>query len=106
MLGLSGHLLVGGASVGDGPQPAAGEDVEAEVAAAFGPLVLLGQHGAHEADERVPVGEIPVLGTAEDRPHPRMTNNSTMTPRKTRQYHLSMSASKALSERHTCYQYG
>ena len=35
-----------------------GEDVEPEVAAAFGPfVVLLGQDGADEADDRVPVGE-------------------------------------------------
>ena len=34
------------------------EDVEAEVAAAFGPFVVLfGEDGADEADERVAVGE-------------------------------------------------
>ena len=38
----------------------AGEDVEAEVAAAFGPLVvLLGQDGADEPDDGCAVGEIP-----------------------------------------------
>jgi hypothetical protein len=38
--------------------PAAGEDVETEVAAAFGPvLVLLGQSGADQTDQRVAVGE-------------------------------------------------
>ena len=42
----------------DGSDAAAGEDVEAEVAAAFGPfVVLLGQHGADQADEGVAVGE-------------------------------------------------
>ena len=39
-------------------QPALGEDVEAEVAALLGPFVVLfGQDGADEADERGPVGE-------------------------------------------------
>ena len=39
---------------------AAGQDVEAEVAAAFGPFVgLFGQDGADEADDRVAVGEDP-----------------------------------------------
>jgi len=39
---------------------ASGEDVEAEVAATFGPLVvLLGEDGANEADEGVAVGEDP-----------------------------------------------
>ena len=38
----------------------AGEDVEAEVAAAFGPLVvLLGQDGADEPDDGCAVGEDP-----------------------------------------------
>ena len=37
---------------------AAGEDVEAEVAAASGPLVVLfGEHGADRPDEGVMVGE-------------------------------------------------
>jgi hypothetical protein len=37
-----------------------GEDVEAEVAAAFGPfVVLLGQHGADEADQGIAAGEDP-----------------------------------------------
>ena len=36
----------------------AGEDVEAEVSAAFGPfVVLLGEHGADQADEGLAVGE-------------------------------------------------
>ena len=37
-----------------------GEDVESEVTAAFGPfVVLLGEHGADEADQGVAVGEDP-----------------------------------------------
>ena len=53
-----GHLLCGVSGVGDGSDAAAGEDVEAEVAAAFGPfVVLLGEDGADEADDRVAVGE-------------------------------------------------
>ena len=48
MQGLfGGHLLGRGAE-----RPVSGEDVEPEVAAAFGPfVVLLGQDGADEADE-------------------------------------------------------
>jgi hypothetical protein len=39
-------------------ESALGEDVEAEVAASFGPFVVLfGQHGADEADDRAAVGE-------------------------------------------------
>ncbi len=46
-----GGYLRGGAGGCDG-EAGAGEDVEAEVAAAFGPfVVLLGQDGADEADE-------------------------------------------------------
>jgi hypothetical protein len=47
-----------------------GEDVEAEVAAAFGPfVVLLGQDGADEADQRLAVGEDPDdVGAAADLP--------------------------------------
>jgi hypothetical protein len=38
----------------------AGEDVESEVAAAFGPFVVLfGQDGADESDDAGPVGEDP-----------------------------------------------
>jgi hypothetical protein len=38
------------------------QDVEAEVAASFGPfVVLLGQDGADEAIERVAVGKIPTM---------------------------------------------
>jgi hypothetical protein len=48
------HLL----GVVAGGDAGAGEDVEAEVAAAFGPFVVLfGQDGADEADEGVAVGE-------------------------------------------------
>jgi len=62
------HLLGGHGGVGDGGEAGAGEDVEAEVAAAFGPLVvLLGQDGADEADQRVAVGEDPDdVGAAAD----------------------------------------
>jgi len=43
--------------VGDG-QAASAQDLEAEVAPAFGPFVgLLGQHGADEPDNGVPVRE-------------------------------------------------
>ena len=48
------HLL----GVGNEGDAGSGQDVEAEVAAAFGPfVVLLGQHRADEADEGVAVGE-------------------------------------------------
>ncbi len=41
-----------------GAEPGAGEDLEAEVAASFSPLVvLLGQDGADQADNGVTVGE-------------------------------------------------
>ena len=49
-----GHLLV--VVVGDGLGP--GEDVESEVAAAFGPFVVLfGEDGADEPDDAGAVGE-------------------------------------------------
>jgi hypothetical protein len=55
---LGGHLLAGLGGVGDGPEAAAGQDVEAEVAAAFGPFVVLfGEDGADQSDEGVAVGE-------------------------------------------------
>ena len=46
----------------------AGEDVESEVAAAFGPFVVLfGQDGADEPDDAGPVGEDPDdVGAATD----------------------------------------
>ena len=51
--GCFGHLLdifVDGLGLG--------EDVESEVAAAFGPfVVLLGEDGADEPDDRAPIGE-------------------------------------------------
>src|SRR4051794_35319402 len=51
-----GHLLSGGVGVGHGL--ALGQEVESEVAAAFGPLVvLLGEDGADQADDRWAVGE-------------------------------------------------
>ena len=61
-----GHLLDDGGVDGLG----AGEDVESEVAAAFGPfVVLLGQDGADEADDGGPVGEDPDdVGAAADLP--------------------------------------
>jgi hypothetical protein len=48
----------------------AGQDVEAEVAAAFGPfVVLLGQDGADEADEGAAVGkDADDVGAAADLP--------------------------------------
>ncbi len=50
---FGGHLLGRGAE-----RLGSGEDVEPEVAAALGSfVVLLGQDGADEADDRVPVGE-------------------------------------------------
>ena len=53
MLGLFGGHLPGPGAEGLG----SGEDVEPEVAAAFGPFVVpLGQDGADEAGDRVPVG--------------------------------------------------
>lgn len=43
---------------GVGEAAGAGEDVEAEVAASFDPfVVLLGEHGADEADDGLAVGE-------------------------------------------------
>ena len=45
---------------GDDGGPGPGQQLEAEVAAAFGPpVVLLGQDGADEADQGVAVGEDP-----------------------------------------------
>jgi len=45
---------------GDDVHAAAGQDVESEVAAAFGPFVcLFRQGGADEADDGVAVGEDP-----------------------------------------------
>jgi len=55
-----GHLLAVGGGLGDRLEPAAGQEVEAEVPAAFGPfVVLLGQDGADQADGGVPVREDP-----------------------------------------------
>jgi hypothetical protein len=61
------HLLGG---VGGEGEAGAGEDVDAEVAAAFGPfVVLLGQDGADEADEGVAGGEdADDVGAAADLP--------------------------------------
>jgi hypothetical protein len=45
---------------GDEDESAAVQDVESEVAPAVGPfVVLLGQDGADEPDDRAPVGEDP-----------------------------------------------
>ena len=62
------HLRAG-AGRGEG-DAGAGEDVEAEVAAAFGPFVVLfGQDGADEADQGVAAGEDPDdVGAAADLP--------------------------------------
>src|SRR5690606_39731168 len=59
------YLGVGG---GHDVDAAAGQDLEAEVAAAFGPFVgLLGQDGPDEADDGAPVGEDPDgVGAAAD----------------------------------------
>src|SRR4029453_19107791 len=55
--GLQGGQ-VGGDGGGGGRGAGLGEDVQAEVAAAFGPFVVLfGQDGADEADQGIPVGE-------------------------------------------------
>src|SRR5690606_11514763 len=55
--GVVGCLRVG---VGDGGEAAAGEDVESEVAAPFGPFVgLLGQDGTDEPDDGLAGGEDP-----------------------------------------------
>jgi hypothetical protein len=51
--GGDGHLLVFRVLVVDLGEAAFGEDVEADVAAHFGPFVmLLGEHGADQADQR------------------------------------------------------
>ena len=56
--GGDGHLLVDGVLVGDLGESAFGEDVEGEVAALLGPfVVLLGEHGADQADQGGAVGE-------------------------------------------------
>jgi hypothetical protein len=66
--GGDGHLL--GCGTGDVAQPAFGEDVDSEVTALFGPLVvLLGQDGADQPDQRCPVGEdADDVGAAADLP--------------------------------------
>jgi len=57
-VGVGCHLFGGGVGVGDGGEAGLGEDVEAEVAPALGPVVvLLGQDGADGADQGVAVGE-------------------------------------------------
>ena len=65
--GVGDHLSSG---VGDEAEPGSSEDVEAEVAAPFGPFVgLLGEHGADEADDRVAVREdADAVGAAADLP--------------------------------------
>ena len=69
------HQVIGAhlrrrAGVGTGGQgeSAAAQDFQSEVAAAFGPFVgLLGQDGADEADDGIPVGEDPDdVGAAAD----------------------------------------
>ena len=55
-----GDLLGGRGRVGDGGDPGSFEDLEAEVAAALDPLVVLfGQDGADQPDHRVAVREDP-----------------------------------------------
>ena len=67
---LGGHVCSDLGFGGDGGQAAAGEDVEAEVAAAFGPFVgLFGQDRADEADDRLAVRQDPDrVGAAPDLP--------------------------------------
>jgi hypothetical protein len=51
-------MVTCGVRVGDLGQAAFGEDVQADVAAHLGPfVVLLGEHGADQADEGGPVGK-------------------------------------------------
>lgn len=60
LAGECGHggFLAGGVGVGYEAQAAAGEDVEAEVAASFGPFVgLFGQDSSDETNDRCAVGE-------------------------------------------------
>ena len=59
-----------GGGVGGQGESAAAEDFETEVAAAFGPFVgLLGQDGADEANDGIPVREDPDhVGAASDLP--------------------------------------
>jgi hypothetical protein len=68
--GGDGHLLGFGCGIGEVAQPAFGEDVEAEVTALFGPfVVLLGQDGTDQPDQRCPVGEdADDIGAAPDLP--------------------------------------
>ena len=63
-----GYLLGCGVGVGDGGDAGSFEDLEAEVAAALDPLVvLLGEDGADEAGQGVAVGEDPDdVGAAAD----------------------------------------
>jgi len=63
-------LLVLVSGVGDPGEPGAGQDLESEVAAPFGPLVvLLGQDRPDEADDRAAVREDPDdVGAAADLP--------------------------------------
>ena len=75
MSGAEGRDVAGGdlrccGGVGDGGDAGAGEDVEAEVAAAFDPFVVLfGQDRADQADQRVAVGEdADDVGAAADLP--------------------------------------
>ena len=56
--GGDGHLRVCGVRVSDLGEAAFGEDVQADVAAHLGPfVVLLGEHGADQADQGGPVGK-------------------------------------------------
>jgi hypothetical protein len=59
LLGLLLVELLLRRAVDDG-DPAGADDIEAEVAASDGPLVvLLGQHRSDQADDRGAVGEVP-----------------------------------------------
>ena len=61
VLGAECHCCVGvhlASGVWDGAHAGAGENVESEVAASFGPFVrLLGEDGADEAGDAIAVGE-------------------------------------------------
>lgn len=68
--GQGGEVLSSDHGFGGGCEidAAAGQDVQAEVAAAFGPFIgLLGQDGSYKPDDRAPVREDPDrVGTTAD----------------------------------------
>jgi hypothetical protein len=70
LVGTSSAAAVAGSG---GGQPGLGQDFETEVASPFGPfVVLLGEHGADEADQGAAVGEdADHVGAASDLQQPR-----------------------------------